>query len=433
MPAIYENDQFSEEFQLLYDDGALAGLIGGYYLRANALTVFDVLLATTGALPAVGLPGLNAQTFGDVDTETFAVFGDFTYDLSDRFSVSVGGRYTWDERSSIVRRTTLIGGFSEFFGGTTSVPIAVTSDFDGSETFKEFTPRASISYMPTPDHNIYASYSKGFKGGGFDPRGQTSLAPDIDGDGRVSPEEEFEFISFDPEIVDSYEIGWKASVLDNRLNFGIAAFYADYTDVQIPGSTGADTDGDGIADTFVGVTTNAGEASIKGLEIEGTARAGRDFAGLGSDVSNVGASLGYIDAEYEQFIDAFGNDVADQRNFQNTPKFTSSVRADLGFPLGGGLVSIGSQVSLRSDTSQFEAPSAFLDQDGYYLVDASVSWTSDDDRYRIGVYGKNLTDERYIVSGYDFVTAPPRLGLEGNVTAFYGDPLRVFVSGEVRF
>ncbi|EMD83919.1 TonB-dependent receptor [Pacificimonas flava] len=435
VPAIYNNDQFSEEFQLLYDDGTLAGLIGAYYLRANALTIFDTLLDTTGQI--IGVPGLNAQTFGDVDTETVAIFGDFTYDLTERLSLSVGGRYTWDTRESVVRRQSLAGGFSDYFGGN-GVPFAVTSDFTGKETFKEFTPRVSLSYQPNENHNFYATYSKGFKGGGFDPRGQTTLAPDLDGDGTVSDEEVFDFIRFAPEKVDSYELGWKASLLDNRLSFNLAGFYADYTDVQIPGSVGADTNGDGINDTFAGVTTNAGAATIKGIELESTIRAGRDFAGDGSTF-DVGLSFGYIDAEYDQFIDAFGNDVADQRVFQNTPDYTASVRGDLGVPVGGGMLMLGSQAALRSDTSQFEQPNRFLDQDGYVLIDANISWISPDEMFRIGVYGKNLTDERYLVSGYNFVNAPyggpitSTLGQEGTLTGFYGDPRRVFVTGEIRF
>ncbi|MBV7257614.1 TonB-dependent receptor [Pacificimonas sp. WHA3] len=438
VPAIYENDQFSEEFQLLYDDGNLAGLLGFYYLDANAVTVFDVLLATTGDI--VGLPGLNAQTAGDVSTKTWSVFGDFTYDISDQFSVSVGGRYTNDKRSSTVLRRTFIGGLSDAFDGP-GVPIATTSDFDGSETFKEFTPRASVSWTPTPDHNVYATYSKGFKGGGFDPRGQTTLAPDIDGDGDIDGDDQFAFLRFAPEKVDSYELGWKASLLDNRLNFSLAAFIADYTDVQIPGSIGVDANNDGINETFVGVTTNAGAATIKGLEFEGTAKVGRDFAGGGSRL-DFGWSLGILDAEYDEFIDASGNDVADQRVFQNTPDVTASARIDLGLPMslyGEGELAIGSQISFRSDASQFETPNRFLDQDGFALVDASISWTADDDRLRIGLYGKNLFDKRYVVAGYNFVSAPiggpvtRTLGREGTLTGFYGDPRRVFVSAQIGF
>ena len=436
MPAIYENDQFNQELQLLYESDRLSGVLGAYYLDANPFTAFDVALFTTGDL--IGLPGLKAQTLGDVGTETYSVFGDFTYDLSDKFSVSLGGRYTNDKRTSQVLRTTFIGGYSDLFAeGAT--PIAVTSDFNGSETFEEFTPRASISFKPNRDNNIYFTYSRGFKGGGFDPRGQTNQTPDLDGDGDVDFDDQFEFLRFAPETVDSYELGWKTSLLENRLNMSFAIFKGDYTDIQIPGSIGVDANGDGVNETFIGITSNAGDADVNGFEFEGRALVGRDFAGVGSRF-NVNWALGVIDATYNRFIDALGNDVADERVFQNTPDVTANVGFDVGVPMAGGYVDFLGSASLRSDASQFETPNPFLDQDGYVLLDASIVYTTDDDRFSIGVHGKNLTDERYIVSGYNFVTGGvdgqpfrPTLGREGTLTGFYGDPRRFFVTGEVRF
>ena len=430
VPAIYRNKQFSQELQFLYEGDRLSGVLGAYYLDANAFTAFDVALFTTGALPAVGLPGLNAQTLGDVDTKTWSIFGDFTYDLTDQFSLSVGGRYTWDKRTSRILRTTFVGGYSDLFPPTDAVPIAVTSDFNGSATFKEFTPRASLSFKPNDNHTFYATYSKGFKGGGFDPRGQTSQAPDLDGDGDIDYADQYEFLSFAPETVDSYEIGWKASLLDDSLFISLAAFKGDYTDVQIPGSVGVDSNGDGISDSFVGITSNAGDADVNGVEFEGRAVVGRNFAGPGSRLT-FNWALGVLDAKYNTFIDAFGNDVADQRVFQNTPDVTVNTGFDLGIPVASGIVDFLGSVSLRSDASQFELPGP-LDQDGYALVDASIVYTDDSDRWSIGIHGKNLFDQRYIVSGYDFVTGSV-LGLEGNLTAFYGDPRRVFVTGQVKF
>ncbi|MEW4448747.1 TonB-dependent receptor [Qipengyuania sp. JC766] len=436
VPAIYENDQFSQELQVLVEGDRLAGVLGAYYLNANAFTAFDTGLFLLGDL--LSLPGFTAQTLGDVDTETWSVFGDFTYDLSDQLSLSLGGRYTWDKRTSQILRTSFVGGFSDLFGGT-GVPFAVTSDFNGERSFEKFTPRGSISFKPNENHNFYFTYSKGFKGGGFDPRGQTTGAPDIDGDGDVDYEDQFAFLSFDPETVDSYELGWKASLLDNRLNLSLAGFLGDYSDVQIPGSIGLDTNNDGINDTFVGVTTNAASADINGVEFEGNALVGRDFAGLGSRF-NVNWAVGYLDAKYNEFIDNFGNDVADQRVFQNTPEWTVSTTANLGLPVATGMLDFIGSISMRSDASQFEVPNRLLDQDGFVLLDASIVYSSDDDRWSIGVHGKNLTDKRYIVAGYNFVAgdginAPfvPTLGREGTLTAFYGDPRRFFVTGEVRF
>lgn len=438
VPVIYENDQFSQEFQILYESDNLNGVLGAYYLDANAFNVFDVLLATTGALPFVNLPGLNAQTLGDVDTETWSIFGDFTYDISDHLSLSVGGRYTNDKRSSRILRTSFVNGFSDQFGGA-GVPFAVTSDFEGSDTFKEFTPRASISWKPDENHNIYFTYSRGFKGGGFDPRGQSSATPDFDQDGTISADEVFDFLQFDPETVDSYELGWKGSLLDNRLNVSVALFKGDYSDVQIPGSVGFDTDGDGTNDSFAGITSNAASADVNGFEFEGRALVGRDFAGPGSRF-NVSWSLGYLDASFNTFIDNLGNDVADERVFQNTPDWTGSMSFNLGVPVASGMLDLISSISFRSDASQFESPNPFLDQDGFSLVDASLVYTDDSDLFSIGVHGKNLFDKRYKVAGYNFVAggqngAPfvSTLGLEGTLTAFFGDPRRVFVTGEIKF
>jgi iron complex outermembrane receptor protein len=472
VPAIYRNRQFSEEFQVVYEGGRLNGILGAYYLNARASNIFDVVLGTTGA--ALGLPGFSASTAGDVRTKTWAIFGDVTYDLTEQFQVSVGGRYTNDKREAAVIRKNLIGGPSPELGGAGVQFGALTSNFTGEKTFKQFTPRASVSFKPTEDHTIYASYSKGFKGGGFDPRGLSTTAPDLNGNGTREAAEIFDYFLFDPEKVDSYEIGWKASLLDNRLRFALAGFYAEYQDVQVPGSVGAVVNN---IPTFVGVTTNAGKATFKGVEFEGLAVLARDFAGAGSRL-NLGGTLGYIDAQYDQFttnvaaFDSSGNpvrtqpagpvDVANFRRIQNTPKWTASGTLDLGLPLGPGDINASTTVSYRSKTFQFELPSPFLDQPSYALWDASLVWTSEDDRYSIGVHAKNIIDKRYIVSGYQFLNvnpvtgqpilspAPflatgaqnpafavpgiaPSLGREGVVTAYYGNPRQVFVSFGVKF
>ncbi|WP_296722038.1 TonB-dependent receptor [Erythrobacter sp.] len=430
VPAIYENDQLSQELQLLYEGDRLSGVLGFYYLDANAFTAFDVALFTTVA-------GLNAQTLGDVNTKTWSVFGDFTYDLTDTISLSVGGRYTNDKRSSRVLRTTFLGGYSDIFGGT-GVPLAVTSDFEGSRTFKDFNPRASISWQPNADHNVYFTYSQGFKGGGFDPRGVTTACRDSAG-GACDAQEVFDFMSFEPETVDSFELGWKASLLDNRLNISLAGFLGQYDNVQIPGSVGFDSNGDGTNDTFIGITSNAASADVNGIEFEGTALVGKDFAGDGSRFS-VNWSLGVLDAKFNTFIDNFGNDVADQRVFQNTPDITAHMGFTFGVPVASGMMDFIGLASLRSDASQFEAPNPFLDQDGFVLVDASVVYTVDSGLFSIGLHGKNLFDKEYIVSGYNFVAGGtpgtpfrPTLGREGTLTGFYGDPRRIFVTAQVNF
>lgn len=434
VPALYRNEQTSQEFQILYGSGRLNGLVGFYYLGAKSATDFDVILATTGTL--LNLPGLNAYTSGDVRTETWSAFGDFTFDITDRISLSAGGRYTSDIRRSKILRQTKIGGASPLFGGT-AVAIATATDFTGRAKFTDFNPRASLSFKPSADHMVYASYAQGFKGGSFDPRGDARIAPDTDRNGVRSYQEIYDFFLFDPETVDSYELGYKGTFMDGAGRVALTGFYGDYKNVQIPGSVGVDANGDGIFESFAGVTTNAGKARFKGVELETYMRFADGFAGSGSSLNFTG-SLGYIDGKYHEFI-VNNVDVSDLRRIQNTPKWTAAGTLGALVPVGGGDLSLSTTASYRSKTNQFETPSVFLDQPGYTLIDASIVWTAPDDRFSLGVHGKNLTDKQYITSGYQFATVAangtvtPTLGREGVITAFYGNPRQVFVTGSVKF
>ena len=439
VPAIYKNHQVSDELQLLYEGDKLQGVAGVYFLSASAQNIFDVILGTTSP---VALPGLTASTFGHVNTQTLAGFADFTYKITDQLSFSAGGRYTVDRRRATVVRKNLLFGASPALGGAGTQLGALTSDFRGEKTFKEFTPRLSVSFEPDADNTLYASWSKGFKGGGFDPRGLSTAAPDLNGNGTREYNEIFDYFLFDPEKVTSYEVGYKASLLDRRLRLALAGFYADYKDVQVPGSVGAVING---VPTFVGVTTNAGKASFKGIEAEAVATLFR--ADNGARL-NFAGTLGYLDAQYDEFITNVPGkgpvDVADFRRIQNTPKWTLSGTLDYSTPLAGGQLSASTTLSYRSKTYQFETPSPFLDQKGYALLDAHLTWTSPDDRYTIGLHGKNLTDKQYITSGYQFLAVDPvtgvplraangnvipSLGKEGVVTTFYGNPRQILSLG----
>jgi iron complex outermembrane recepter protein len=435
VPAFYNNKQLSQEVQFLIDSGNFNGLLGAYYLNAKSRTVFDVRLPNT----------VTALTFGNVNTDTGAIFGDFTYDLSPMFSISAGGRYTWDRRTSQIQRNVYLGS-SPFFGGTTA-PIVRQTDFRGSANFRKFTPRASLSFKPSRDHLLYASWSKGFKGGGFDPRGVGTAAPDLNGNGvngaGGDQDDIYKFLSFRPEEVTSYEVGYKASLFDRALTVSLAGFHSDYTDVQIPGSIGQIVGG---VQTFVGITTNAGKARINGIEFEGNLVARDAFRD--GDALGLNWAIGYIDAKYTRFIDARGIDVASKRAFQNTPDWTISETLSYKTSIGSGNVNASTTLSYRGDSQQFEIRTPGLDQKRYALLDASLVWTSEGDRFTIGVHGRNLTNRRYIVSGYNFLSQNPdtgnlnttpggayiaTLGREGVLTAYYGNPRQVFATVGVKF
>jgi iron complex outermembrane receptor protein len=395
-PVIYTNDQFSQELQLIYEGERLAIVAGAYYLDANAYNAFDVYF-----------PTLTQLTIGDVDTKTWAVFGEVTFDMTDTVSLTLGGRYTEDERTSRVVRQFFGAGPSPAFGGPgaigTTEPVPT---FRGTRTDEAFTPRVILAWEPNPDLNLYASYSQGFKGGGFDPRGNFANADVREG--------------FLPEFVDSYEIGAKTNLFGGRLRINSSAFYAEYTDVQIPGSVIIP----GPPVSFVGTVTNAGAAEIYGVEFESTMEFMDNLSGA--------LTVGYIDAEYTEFL-VSGVDVSNQRDVQNTPDWTGNASLTYAVPLAigstPGTIAFTGLTAYRGDTQQFEFAIPLLDQPGFWLYDASITWTSQNDRWRLGLYGRNLSDERYITSGYNF----PGLATDNSVLAFYGNPRTVTASVELRF
>ncbi len=431
VPAFYKNSQFSQELQMLVDAGPVQGLVGFYYLNATALTQFDVRLWNNAAFP-----GLTAFTEADIGTDTMAGFADVTINLTDALSLSVGGRYTWDERSGRILRQNYLDG-SPAFGGTATLFGSPSTNFRGKAEFNKFTPKATISFKPNDDTTLYASYSQGFKGGGFDPRGVGTSAPTTNANLIPSDAEVAAFLTFRPEKVDSYEIGYKANMLDRRVYVAAAGFYMDYTDVQIPGSVACTSKVlvDGVltqVPTFCGVVSNAGKARMKGFELETRAK----LIDNDSGTLTLSGSVGYIDAKFTKYITNIGGvptDVAANRKIQNTPAWSGNAAVDYTMALGEGKLSIGGGMSFKSKTYQFELPNAYLDQPAYQLFDAQIVYQAPGKAWTLGVYGKNLTDERYKTSGYNFMagnattgalTTPfaSALGREGTLTAFYGSP-----------
>lgn len=408
---VYDNEQFSQEFQLLYNSDRVNLVAGLYYLDATASNDFDVVLGQLGVL-AFGAP-LTAFTGGTVDTEAWSVFADLTYDLTDNLSLSVGGRYTEDERTADVFRANYLGLGSPIFGNTSAVFLAATSDFEASRTYDDFSPRINLSYAIGENLNLYGGYSQGWKAGSFDPRGANFLTSTVEQ-------------GFEPETIDSFELGLKSTWWNGRATTNIAVFSSVYKDLQIPGSVGVDTTGDGNNDSFVGTVTNAGESDINGIELEGRF--------LLTESLTAQVALSFLDAEIKEWI-VNGVNVASSREVQNTPETMANIALSYNRSLTIGSVMIAANWSYKDDIFQFELPTPALDQEAHDIVNASVVWTSDDERLRIGLHGKNLTDEDIKTSGYCFGSGgcPSSLGLEDNTTVFYAAPRTVTATLEYEF
>lgn len=412
IPAKYNDHQFSQEFQLLYTGERMQGVVGAYYLSATASGAFDTVL---------GNAGLTTYTGGYVDTESLAIFGDVSFDLTDRLSLSLGGRWTQDEKTGRVYRQQFLGIKSPFFGNAAAVPFnlptqpnGIRTDYQRTRDFEQFTPRVSATFELTDAINVYASWGQGFKSGGFDMRGDAVAYPNT-------------VLGYDPEIVETIELGLKGSLADGRINFATAIFDSSYEDQQI-------TTQYPVGATVASVVENAAASSIKGWEFEGSARL--------SDNLSANLMLSYLDANFDQFLSyQVGTpacapapgcfvDVSNTRKFQNTPEWTGSFGLTYSRDLGdNGSIVFSPTASYRDDIQMFEVAAPLLDQKAYWLYDASLVWTSASDKYRVGLHGRNLGDERYRVGGYNF----PGALFGDSVTAFYGAPRTWTLTLEARF
>ena len=393
VPGRYYDNQFTQELQGLYNGAKLKGVFGVFYLDGLAGGDADTIL---------GNAGLTLNFSGKAKTQSWAGFGDFSYDLTDRLQLSLGGRWTTDRREGSVYRIFEVGLGSPEFGGPGKL-LQVRTNYTNTHNFEKFTPHLAANFKLTDEVSTYASYSEGFKSGGFDMRGDAFLTPQTSN-------------GYGPEFVKSYELGVKGSFFDHRLDLNTAAFFADYTDLQVTIQTPATAPAVGIAS----VVENAGKSTIDGFEIEGHARPG------GPITANF--SVGLADANFDHTPLLAASNVL---VFQNTPKWTGYFQLvyTAPEPVLNGKLSANASASYRSKTYQYSFPIPQIDQPAYTLYDANITWTSASDRWRVGLHGLNLGDEHYRVGGYNL----PGLTFGNTLTAFYGNPRTVLLSLEMKY
>ncbi|KUJ83779.1 TonB-dependent receptor [Microbulbifer flavimaris] len=403
VPAFYEDDQTTQEFQLIWE-GDNADLVSGvYYYTGTAAGAFDAVLGFQEFNPLVGIP-LTQNVAGSVDTTSLSAYAHYNWQFAPDWNLSLGGRYTKDEKDAEVFKANYFGLYSPTFqdkyypeGDPTFILGAPLTDYANSDSWGEFTPHIGLDHQINDDVMVYAGYSAGFKSGGFDMRGDASQLPStVDG--------------FDPETVDTYEFGVKSDLFNNRLRLNAAAFRADYKDMQVT------VQEFNAAGGFTSAVLNAGESRIQGIEVEAT------LAMTDNLLANL--ALGYADTEFLEFITG-GVDVSDQRDLQNTPDTTAMFQLNYSVPMNSGAeIVINPTVSYRADTQIFEVPS-ILDQEAYTLVDMTATFYSADGNWQAGLVGKNLTDEEYRIAGYGFGGPFD--------TGFYGAPRTIALTGSYNF
>lgn len=409
VPARYDDDQTTQELQLSYEGDNFNFVGGAYYYTGEACGSFHAILEEF----AGGFLPLSATTEGCVDTDSTAVYGQAGWTFNERWSMTLGGRFTKDEKDASARNTLYLFQTVDFDTAPIS-PGIVRTDETGSEDWSEFSPKVGVEYKTQDDNLLYASFSEGFKSGGFDMRARTDLISSG-------------FNPYDPETVSTIEFGYKATLLDDRLRANVAIFNSDYSDQQVTIQRTIDNGAD-----FASTVLNAAESSIKGIELE------LDY--VLTDALTASLGIGLLDAEFDSVVTTdptTGNliNVANAWSFANTPD--SSVNFVLNYSatvFNNWSMTATGNVAYRGDTQIFEVPSQ-LDEDAYSIVNAGVTFTAPDDKLWFSLQAKNIGDKEYRLAGYNFATtaAGPGLGGEDTVVGYYGDPRTISLSVGYRF
>lgn len=405
-------EQFSQELQISYDSGgAVKGLLGAYYFSEDDVSP-DGISNSEPINFGVFFSPYGTVSENDQSVQAAAVFGEVSWFLTPNLEFTAGLRYT-DEDKRLRRKAcqnlailgTVLPSVDECNPpADSSNPFALNLDLD--KNFSKFTPKLALSYSSERMGLAYFTYARGFKSGGFDGRIGYNGASDAD---AVATQAQ----PYDPEVADTYELGWKASLSDGRLRLSTAMFYNDYQDLQLSSFSATPEGG------FATVFTNAGKAETYGVEAELLASPTRNLL--------LSLSLGYLKADYREFINSQMQDVSGELKPINAPKFSGNLGLQYRRPLGFAWLELGADVSYRSayyvDINNLNA----LKQDGFALLNASVGLEDNQGKWGLSFSVKNLTDEAYVTHGFD-LTAFPGIGL-----AYYGEPLTYRFGVRYRF
>jgi len=357
----YEQDQLTQEIQLqgtAFDD-RLQWITGLYYFEEEGCH-----------LDVVELAGAVFDSGGCIDNTSKAVFGQATYDLTDKFSLTLGMRWT-DEDKRFTPDSTV----AQDNGLGIPAGVLVLPNQEGTVAGEEVDPYVNLSYQWTDSLMTYVSYSEGFKGGGFT---QRVFPPRTD------------VPSFQPEFVKAYEMGVKSDWFDNRLRLNGAVFFTDYSDLQV----NVDETSLGRVGEIGIITRNAAEAEIFGFELE--------LLAVPSDGWLVEAGVGYLDAEYSD-ISGLAQDagLTEEHKLVNTPEWSVSAGISYQFEMAVGTLTPRVDYSYTSKVYNNALNTQLLTQSSVDLINLSLAFEDNEEKWSAVLAIHNLTDETYLITGDD--------------------------------
>jgi iron complex outermembrane receptor protein len=372
--------QESQEFQLIGNtwDSRLDYVLGTYAFKESG-HIHDFV-----ALDVLMVDGDNT-----VETTSYAGFAHANLKVTDQFALTAGARYSVDEKEMIGRQSDP-SAFEEKIAGCYPIVVTaacITENFPdpsdpillfppglNKQTFDEFTPTFEAQYNFTDEVMSYASFSRGFKSGGW-----TTRVP--------NPILSASLASFKPEKADTYEVGLKSQLFNDRLRLNLAAFDTLYKDIQLDEQNGP-------APTI----KNAGTARILGTELESS--------WLVAHGLELQSAFGYMDAHYTETLPGTGISSTAalplDTPLPKTPKWKISVGPKYEFPLPGGreLRFIGNYTFTSTMTNDIAA-TPLLTRPDTRIVDLSLAYVTAGDKYEVVLGGTNVTDTRYVITGQD--------------------------------
>jgi iron complex outermembrane recepter protein len=423
VPAQYSERQASGEGQLTFTNDIVKAVGGIFYMNSNACGAYN---ASLGVLATALDLYLTSIVDGCVQTKSTAAYADTAWRLTDALNLDAGLRWNQDKKTASVYQAqyasiapTQLLPNETFFDSSAppagfflfpSAATGVLTDYTNSRTFSNVSPRLGLDYHLSREIMTYFSYSRGFKSGGFDMRGNALVYPQTEN-------------GYNSETADNFEIGLKSMLLDNTLQLNVALFYNPYKNAQIGVQQFVETGG---VPQNVTAVLNAGKQINQGVEIES---AWRPVSAL-----TLGLNVGYLDSYYEDFLvgctaltpgctpSAPPINIADQNRPINAPAWTVAAKAAYTWQLSPGALVGRVGWDWRSFTKVANTTPSVTDQPAYGLLDAGLAFTTNGGAWRFSFDGKNLLDRWYRVAGYDF--GGTGTGLLANVSqiGFYGPP-----------
>lgn len=357
---------FSQEFVGTYKSEKFDALIGAMYFHENLfgsvrvpLTNLAVLLKLAGQLPPTvpdnALDGANYLQFGTVTIDALGFYAQGSYALTDKLKLTAGGRFSHEKRKGV--------GTFDFLGSVNT---------DKQKSWNAFTPTLTLNYQASDTTLAYASVTRGFKSGVINVGSRNDV--------------------INPEYAWSYEVGLKTATADRKLQANLAAFYMDYSDLQV-----------GFVDASSVVTTvNAASARNYGVEAELRAR---PVQGLTLELFGT-----YLNAKYRNFTtgdyrQGFAQVNLAGNRLSNAPEFSFRAGADYDFALGSaGKLNARAEVNWQDRVFFTEFNNADATQGPYALINAGLRFTSADDKWSVDVWGRNLANKLVITN--NIITAP---------------------------